>query len=495
MTPAVNQARRIVQSCVQRAGCGTASASAPRASTEIRSTPATAASSRPAACIPCVPLSPLISWNCLAASDDKTRARHRAITRCMASTFDLIAILLVLTALFAWVNHVLIRLPHTIGLLLMGLAASLVLIGIEVALPQVSIHEDLGGLLRGIDFREAVLDGMLAFLLFAGALHVNLAILRDRAWAVGLMATLGTLISTGIVGLGTWWASSLLGLAVSLPWALVFGALISPTDPVAVLSVLKSVRVPETLEADMTGEFLFNDGVGVVVFTILLAVAVSGGEAKPADVVELFLLEALGGAALGLGAGWVAYRATRAIDNYPIETLISLALVTGTYALAAKLHMSGPIAVVVAGILIGNRGPGDAMSDETQTQLFSFWTLVDEVLNSLLFLLIGIEVLVVRFDLAFVGLAATSIPIVLLARVLAVAVPVLALRSRLRFVRGTIAVLTWGGLRGGISIALALALPDVAEKPILLTATYAVVVFTIVVQGLSLRSVVASSVR
>ncbi len=413
----------------------------------------------------------------------------------MASTFDLIAILLVLTALFAWVNHVLIRLPHTIGLLLMGLAASLVLIGIEIGLPQVSLHENLTGLLRGIDFREAVLNGMLAFLLFAGALHVNLPTLRDRAWAVGLMATLGTLISTGVVGLGTWWVASLSGLGIPLPWALVFGALISPTDPVAVLSVLKSVRVPETLEADMAGESLFNDGVGVVVFTILLAVAAGGGEVGPAEVAELFFLEALGGAALGLATGWVAYQATRAIDNYPIETLISLALVTGTYALAARLHMSGPIAVVVAGILIGNRGPYDAMSDETQTHLFSFWTLVDEILNSLLFLLIGIEVLVIRFDLAFAGFAAASIPLVLLARFLAVSAPVLALRSRLRFVPGTIPVLTWGGLRGGISIALVLALPDVAEKPALLAATYAVVVFTIVVQGLSLRSVVARSVR
>ena len=210
---------------------------------------------------------------------------------------------------------------------------------------------------------------------------------------------------------------------------------------------------------------------------------------------RLFFVEALGGAALGLATGYLAYRATRAIDNYPIETLISLALVTGTYALAAKLHMSGPIAVVVAGILIGNRGPLDAMSDETQQYLFSFWTLVDEILNSVLFLLIGLEVLVLRFDPSFAWLAVASVPLVLLARFLAVSIPVAVLRSRQKFVRGTIPVLTWGGLRGGISIALALSLPEVAEKPALLAATYAVVIFTIVVQGLSLRAVVARAVR
>ncbi len=412
----------------------------------------------------------------------------------MPSVFDLIAILLVLTAAFGWFNHVVIRLPHTIGLLVMGLVASLVLIGLELALPQITVYESLAGLLRRIDFQTAVLDGMLAFLLFAGALHVDLSILRRRAWAVGLMATLGVLISTGVVAVGLWWLSALLGVGLPFSWALVFGALISPTDPVAVLSTLKSVRVPETLEADMAGESLFNDGVGVVLFTIVVAIASGAGDTGPAHVAELFFVEALGGAVLGWGAGYLAYRATRAIDDYPIETLISLALVMGTYALAAKLHMSGPIAVVVAGILIGNRGPHDAMSDETQEYLFSFWTLVDEILNSVLFLLIGLEVLVLRFDPIFAWLAIGSVPLVLIARFLAVSIPVTALRSRMDFVPGTIPVLTWGGLRGGISIALALSLPEVEEKPALLAATYAVVLFTIVFQGLSLRALVKRSI-
>lgn len=411
----------------------------------------------------------------------------------MPSIFDMIAILLVLTAVFGWVNHVLIRLPHTVGLLVMGLAASLVLIGIEIARPEEHLYENLTLLLRQIDFKSTVLDGLLAFLLFAGALHVDLSLLKRRAWSVGVMATLGVTISTVIIGGGLWWISRVLGIPLPLEWAFVFGALISPTDPVAVLSTLKSVHVPETLEADMSGESLFNDGVGVVVFTVLVAVATRAGEGgiDVHHIAELFFVEALGGAVLGLGTGYLAYRSMRAIDNYPLETLISLAVAAGTYAVASKFHMSGPIAVVVAGILIGNRGAQDAMSDLTQRYVFGFWQLVDEILNSVLFLLIGLEVLVVSFDLGYVWLSIASIPLVLLARFLAVATPVFALQTRQKFASGTIAVLTWGGLRGGISIALALSLPEVPEKPVLLAATYAVVVFTIVVQGLSLRSVVS----
>jgi CPA1 family monovalent cation:H+ antiporter len=406
------------------------------------------------------------------------------------TAFDLIAILLVLTAVFGWFNHVVIRLPHTIGLLVMGLAASLVLISVEFVRPEVHLYEDLTVLLRQIDFRATVLNGLLAFLLFAGALHVDFSLLRRRAWPIGVMATAGVAISTAIIGVGLWWMSDLLGTPLPLSWALVFGALISPTDPVAVLSTLKTVQVPETLEADMSGESLFNDGVGVVVFTVLLALATGEGGAGPGHIAQLFFVEALGGAILGFGTGYVAYRSMRMIDNYPLETLISLAAAAGTYAVAAKFHMSGPIAVVVAGILIGNRGPQDAMSDLTQRYVFGFWQLVDEILNSVLFLLIGLEVLVVGFDPAFVWLSLAGIPLALVARYLAVAVPVLVLRARQKFASGTIPVLTWGGLRGGISIALALSLPDVAEKPALLAATYAVVVFTIVVQGLSLRAVV-----
>jgi CPA1 family monovalent cation:H+ antiporter len=247
----------------------------------------------------------------------------------------------------------------------------------------------------------------------------------------------------------------------------------------------------------MVGESLFNDGVGVVIFTVLMAAAISasGGGIDLVEVSELFFIEALGGAVLGFVTGYIAYRAMRAIDDYPIEVLISLALVAGTYALAAKLHMSGPIAVVVAGVLIGNRGLHDAMSDQTERYLFGFWTLVDEILNSVLFLLIGLEVLVLRLDPSFGWLVVVAIPLVLCARLFAVAIPVLALSANYSFTRGTIPVLTWGGLRGGISIALALSIPEGPEKSVILAATYALVLFTVVVQGLSLRAVVERVVK
>jgi CPA1 family monovalent cation:H+ antiporter len=415
----------------------------------------------------------------------------------MLTALDLIAVLLALTAVFAWINHRFIGLPHSIGLLVMGLGASLVLVAIELAVPDVHLSADLAWVVRQIDFQATVLNGVLAFLLFAGALHVDLAVLRDRAWTVGSMAIVGTLISAVVVGVGFWLAARALGIGLPFAWALVFGALISPTDPLAVLSTLKAVHVPKALEIDMTGESLFNDGVGVVIFTVLVAAAVGaqGGGIDLVHIGRIFFVEALGGAVLGLVIGYLAYRAMRAIDDYPIEVLISLALVAGTYTLAAKLHMSGPIAVVVAGLLIGSRGPHDAMSEETQRYLFGFWSLVDEILNSVLFLLIGLEVLVLRLDPSFGWLAAFAVPLVLFARLLAVSIPVLALSTTHTFVTGTIPVLTWGGLRGGISIALALSLPEVAEKSVILAATYAVVLFTIVVQGLSLRALAERVVK
>jgi CPA1 family monovalent cation:H+ antiporter len=414
----------------------------------------------------------------------------------MLSVFDLIAILLVLTAAFAWINVRLIRLPHSIGMLVMGLLASLALIVAELLVPSLRLYNELVSLLRQVDFEHAVLNGMLAFLLFAGALHVDFNLLRSRIWPVSLMASAGTVISTLVVGLGLWLGSMVLGPAIPLTWALVFGALISPTDPVAVLSILKTVQVPESLETDMAGESLFNDGVGVVLFTALLMLAAPTGSSPGiTDVAELFLLEAVGGAILGFAAGYIAYRALKAIDDYPIEVMISIALVMGSYSLASLLHMSGPIAVVVAGLLVGNRGPQDALSDLTQRYLFGYWTLVDHALNSILFLLIGLEVLILRFDVGLLWLAATCIPLVLVGRFLATILPIFALKRWVSFVNGSVAILTWGGLRGGISIALALSLPEAPTKPVLLAATYTVVIFTIIVQGLTLKQVAASSMK
>ena len=410
------------------------------------------------------------------------------------SQFELVATLLVLTATFSWVNFRLAILPHTIGLLVMGLGASLVVIGAEALMPGLFDYDGLAALLRQVDFQQTILDGMLAFLLFAGALHVDVASLRSRAATIATMATLGVLVSTVIIGFVVWAAAHLLGVAISLPWALVFGALISPTDPVAVLATLKEVKAPEDLKIVMTGETLFNDGVGVVLFAVLVHAAL--GESFDAfQVGRMFVVEAFGGAALGALTGYIAYRAMRAIDDYSIEVLISLALVVGTYAIASRLVVSGPLAVVVAGLLVASRGPHDALSEQTQRYLFGFWTLIDEMLNSVLFLLIGLEVLVLRFEPAFGWLMALAVPLVLIARLIAVSGPVLLLGIVRKFARGTIPVLTWGGLRGGISLALALSLPEVAEKSALLAATYAVVLFILIVQGLSLRAVIKWLVR
>ncbi|ODN71049.1 Na(+)/H(+) antiporter NhaP [Methylobrevis pamukkalensis] len=298
------------------------------------------------------------------------------------------------------------------------------------------------------------------------------------------------MISTAVIGTGLWLLAPLIGLTIPYLWALVFGVLISPTDPVAVLAILKTVTVPKSLEIDMSGESLFNDGVAVVLFSVLLAAATGTEELGVARVAEMLAVETLGGALIGLAAGYVAYRATRRLDDYAIEVLISIALAMGAFSLATHLHASGPLAVVVAGLYLGNRGPRDALSDETQRYLFGYWTLVDEILNSILFLLIGLEVLVLRFDWSHSLAALCLIPVIVAARFTAAAIPVLVLQRWQSFAPGSIAILTWGGLRGGISIALALSLPETPEKPILLTATYCAVIFTLAVQGLTLKRVI-----
>ena len=415
----------------------------------------------------------------------------------MISIFDLAALLLTLSALFGWVNRRFLRMPHTIGLLVMGLLASLSLVGLDLAFPAQHLYADLTQVLGQVDFTEVVMNGMLAFLLFAGAMSLDLRMLRDRAWAVATLALVGTLISTALVGGGFWLAADLIGRPVPLAWAFVFGSLISPTDPVAVLATLKNVKVPEALEVEMQGEALFNDGIGIVLFTVLVAFAAgSGGEATSAGgVAKLLLQEAGGGLVLGVATGYLAYRAMRAIDDFPVEVLITLALVAATYALAQKLHFSGPLAVVAAGLLVGDRAPRDAMSEKTQGYVSALWTLIDEVLNSVLFLLIGLEVLVLRFELGGLALAACAVPIVLVARLAAVSTPLLMFRWGGNLSPRNVPFLTWAGVRGGISVALALSIPESDAKPAILAATYAVVLFTIIVQGSTLGMVARRTLR
>ena len=400
--------------------------------------------------------------------------------------FEAAAVLVVIAAILGYVNYIYFRMPQTIGLTVMGAVASLVMIVLDGAAPSLGIGDAVRSFLKGIEFDDVLLNAMLSFLLFAGALHINLDVLLTRRWAVLAMALFGVIISTFVVGLGFKGLSLILGLDVPMTWCLVFGALISPTDPVAVMGILKTAKVPPTLEAKVAGESLFNDGVGVVVFTILLAAAVGGAEFSLANAAELFLVEAGGGALLGLVVGWIAYRAMRSIDVNNLEVLITLALVMGAYALAHRLHLAGPVAMAVAGLIIGNHGTQFAMSERTRRHLTSFWSLVDEILNSVLFLLIGLEIVAIARDAGHLSIGLVSIVLVLAARAIAVGVPFLLITPFSPFTRGAYPILVWGGLRGGISIALALSLPAGPDKVTILTATYVIVVFSVIVQGASI---------
>lgn len=399
------------------------------------------------------------------------------------------SLLVCLAAFLGVVNHFLLRLPSAIGLVITGLVAALAIIGLDEIFPALTIEETVRRLVLEIDFSDALLEGMLGFLLFAGALHVDLETLRQQKWVVALTASIGVLISTALVAAGFGWLAG-----APLLIALVFGALISPTDPVAVLGILKSAQVPKSLEVKIAGESLFNDGVAYVLFLILVALAFGQGHGEApigaVEILELFVLEVGGGAILGGAAGWLVFQAMRRIDDYALEVLLTLALVMGLYALASALHMSGPIAVVIAGLFIGNTGVRFGMSETTRQHVDAFWRLVDEILNAVLFLLIGLEVFALALRMDWLQLGLIMIPLVIAARFVAVLFTVSLLRFRREFTEGAVPIMTWGGLRGGISVALALSLPDSEWKPLILTVTYVVVIFSIVVQGLTVRAVV-----
>lgn len=405
--------------------------------------------------------------------------------------FEAAAILVSATALFAFVNARFLKLPMPIGVTLAALVLSLglVLFGGADAVPWAD------RLLASLDFDELVMHGMLSFLLFAGALFVDLGDLNRHRGPILLLATVGIVLSTFLVGAGTWWLLGWLGLDIPFLYALAFGALISPTDPIAVLAILKRVGVPEATETLITGESLFNDGVGVVIFGVLLSLLDGGahGDASVGALATLFLQEAGGGLAFGAALGSVGYLLLSQIDDHTAEILITLAIVTGGYAAALAMHTSGPLAVVVAGLFIGNRGRLLAMSARTREHLDTFWELADELINALLFVLIGIEVLILKFTTLAVEAALLAIPLVLLVRLFSVSVPIGLFRLRRDFAPYTTRLLVWGGLRGGISIALALSLPAGPERDLILTMTYGVVVFAILVQGTTLGALAARS--
>ncbi len=403
--------------------------------------------------------------------------------------FEIASVLIVLTALFSYVNYRTIGLPTTIGVMVISMLVSLCITGMGM-LGLGEVQRQSAEILRGIDFNKTLLHGMLSFLLFAGALHIKLEDLSGQKWLVTLLATAGVMASTFLVGGLSWLLLGVLGISIPFIHCLLFGALISPTDPVAVLGILKTVRIPKSLETKIAGESLFNDGIGVVVFLILLKLSGGGVDVTVRQAVFLFLTETVGGAALGLLFGFLAYRMLKGVNNYQVEVIITLALVMGGYTLADRLHTSGPIAIVVAGLLIGNQGRAFAMSDLTREHLDAFWELVDEILNALLFLLIGLEVLVIPFNRAYVIAGIAGIGVTLLARWSSVGLTVGVLRPFRDFSPGTVRILTWGGLRGGISVALALSLPAGPQRDVILVMTYITVVFSIIVQGLSLGRLV-----
>lgn len=402
--------------------------------------------------------------------------------------FNILAIVISLTAFFAYVNHRFIGLPVTIGVMVIALCVSLFLQIVDLF--GFHLGDEAERWLSTIDFNTTLLHGMLSYLLFAGSLHVKLDDLQDQKWIIGLLATVGTLLSTFLVGTITWWVLAFLGISVPYIMCLVFGSLISPTDPIAVLSILKNAKAPKSLEVKITGESLFNDGVGVVIFLVLAEIAAGTQEPIPSHIVGLFVQEAIGGGVFGLVLGIIGYRLLKSIDQYQVEVLITLGIVTGGYALASTLHLSGPIAIVVAGLIIGNQGREFAMSAQTRKHLDGFWELIDEILNAVLFVLIGLEVLVLTFTQKYLFASLLLIPLILLCRLFAIGVPMTVMRQIREFTPNAIWLMTWGGLRGGISVALALSLPASTERDMILAITYAVVVFSIIVQGLTMEKLV-----
>lgn len=404
------------------------------------------------------------------------------------TVFQITALLVVLAGLFGTINHLFLRLPATIGILVVALMASLCLLAVDLALPGIDAAIGMRGLVLSFEFSDALLEGALGLLLFAGALHVKTADLRAQWAPVLLMATLGVAISTVVIGTAFSWIT---GLPILV--ALVFGAIISPTDPVAVLGVLRKAELPRAIETEIAGESLFNDGVGYVAFLILVGLAFPGTAVHGADhsaPLMLFLREVLGGAAIGLGLGWLVLQLLRRVDDPVLEVLLTLGLAMGGYELASAVGVSAPIMAVLAGLCVGN-APRTHWADGHPGALDAFWRMADQILNAVLFLVIGLEVFAVTLQLDILLASILAIGLSLIGRFAAVAIPLLILRPFRRIERGTLPVMTWGGLKGGISVALALSLPDSPATPLLLTATYVVVVFSIIVQGLTVGRLAA----
>jgi monovalent cation:H+ antiporter, CPA1 family len=407
--------------------------------------------------------------------------------------FQIIAAILSFAAVGGYINTKFVRLPATIGNMAFALLISLVIICVgSIGLVNIDPVKET---INSIDFSDVLLHGMLSFLLFAGALHINLDDLNAVKWPVGILATIGVVIATFITGTIVWYASTLVGIDLPYIYALLFGALISPTDPIAVLSILKESKISKKFYTMVGGESLFNDGVGIVVFLTILGAATSQEEIHASTVIRTLFQESAGGLFLGAVLGWVTYRLLRSIDEYKTEVLLTLALAAGGYALAEALHVSAPLCMVASGLFIGNHGRSKGMSEVTQGKLDGFWELIDEVLNAILFIFVGLEILIVPMSVQTIYLGGFAILATVIARFISVGAPISVMRLVKKFDRGTIRLLSWGGLRGGLSLAMALSLPAGPEKSVILVLAYIVVLFSILLQGLTFQPLIKKILR
>jgi CPA1 family monovalent cation:H+ antiporter len=403
--------------------------------------------------------------------------------------YNTLSIVIVLAAAFGYINYRYLKLPNTIGIMLMSLAASLILIAtswIHPALFNKSIM-----LISSVNFYNLLMKVMLSFLLFGGSIHINAANLKKQAIPVLTFSTIGVILSTFIVGILFFLIAGLFKLQINFIECLLFGALISPTDPIAVLGILREANIPQSLEIKITGESLFNDGVAVVIFISIFDIMQAGTEnISVTNALLLFLKEAIGGLLFGTVLGYAGFMVLKSIDNYKVESMITLAMVMGGYLLADKLHISGPLAMVVAGIITGNKSRRDGMSNTTRDYVDKLWEMIDETLNAILFLFIGLQMLVIPFNMLVFWLGIISIIIVLASRFISVAIPINFLLFKTPFEKKSTTILTWGGLRGGISVALALSLPPGGYKEVIVSVTYIIVLFSITVQGLTIGKLV-----